>query len=246
LRPIEREIEQTVDDGKKQVLSGYAQVIRTAWTVKRTSEWDQGGACAVALCQGVQKSLEQAVATHDNAVLESLLDMTKLTNHLVEKACQIKERQDEIRATYATIFVEPETLAKLSPAERIQLSVDRAAKLAAVRDDFFIRSKQLGDDASWANHCFKVTNSFGPYLLKYIEVPGMPCTNNGIEQEFGHIRTKLRRTTGRQNNHDFIYRHGEYMALTLTNETLQDITARISNVNDKNKHVTDKTLPHLT
>jgi hypothetical protein len=86
LRPVERKIEQTENEKEKQVLTGYGQAIRTAWTIKRTSNWNQGGARAVALCQNIQKSLEQAVAPHSNALLNSLLDMTKLTDVLVEKA----------------------------------------------------------------------------------------------------------------------------------------------------------------
>ncbi len=119
----------------------------------------------------------------------------------------------------------------MSPEERSQLKTERIEELAIARDRFYIRSMQSGEDAEWALHCFKVTNSFGPHLLTFFEVPGMPSTNNGMEQKFGHIRTKLRRTTGRQNNHDLIYRHGEYISLNLGAETMEELQRRISAVN---------------
>ena len=108
------------------------------------------------------------------------------------------------------------------------------AELAAIRDDFYIRSKKSDDDAKWARRCFRITNSWAPNLFTYLEVSGMPSSNNGTEQVFGRIKTGLRRITGRNNNPDLIYRHGDYIPLTLTEETLQELTTRISSVNYSN------------
>lgn len=197
--------------------------------VKRKADWDQGGVRAVQLCQEIQKSLDNATATYSHPLLNDMQYMIKPTELLVEKARLIKERQEEIQAIY-TIVAEPDNLDKLSLAERNKIANEKMAELITARDRFYVRSKTPGDDATWAHHCFKVTNSWLWHLLTYLEVPGMPSTNNSTEQEFGHIRTRLRRTTGRHNNHDLIYRHGEYIALTSTEETLQELTQRISSV----------------
>ncbi len=58
----------------------------------------------------------------------------------------------------------------------------------------------------------------------------MPSTNNETEQFFGRIRTKLRRITGRQNNHSLICTRGDYISLTLNLKAYEDIIRRISNV----------------
>ena len=44
----------------------------------------------------------------------------------------------------------------------------------------------------------KVTDSYRPGLFHYLEVPGLPATNNDLEQFFGAQRHHERRTTGRK------------------------------------------------
>jgi hypothetical protein len=44
----------------------------------------------------------------------------------------------------------------------------------------------------------KVTGSYRPGLFHYLEAPGLPATNNGLEQSFGAQRHHERRTTGRK------------------------------------------------
>ena len=53
----------------------------------------------------------------------------------------------------------------------------------------------LGDAV---NRFLTVTDSYRPGLFHYLEVPGLPATNNDLEQFFGAQRHHERRTTGRK------------------------------------------------
>lgn len=51
--------------------------------------------------------------------------------------------------------------------------------------------------AAWMHFC-KVTASYAPGLFATYDVPGLPRTNNGLEQYFGAARHTERRATGRK------------------------------------------------
>ena len=55
-----------------------------------------------------------------------------------------------------------------------------------------------GPLASAKKHFLKVTRSYSPGLFWCYDVPGLPRTNNDLEQFFGSIRYHQRRATGRK------------------------------------------------
>ena len=58
---------------------------------------------------------------------------------------------------------------------------------------------QLGSQAAKAlDHFVRTTHSFAPGLFHCYDVPGLPATNNDLEQCFGSVRYHERRTTGRK------------------------------------------------
>src|SRR3954470_7711188 len=69
----------------------------------------------------------------------------------------------------------------------------------------------LGDAV---NRFLKVTDSYR--LFHYLEVPGLPATNNDLEQFFGAQRYHERRTTGRKVASPSLVVRGSVLAATLT------------------------------
>jgi hypothetical protein len=58
---------------------------------------------------------------------------------------------------------------------------------------------QLGPQVAKAlEHFVRTTRSFAPGLFHCYDVPGLPATNNDLEQCFGSVRYHERRTTGRK------------------------------------------------
>jgi hypothetical protein len=62
-----------------------------------------------------------------------------------------------------------------------------------------VHKAQFGPQVTSAiDHVVKTTHSFAPGLFHCYEVPGLPATNNDLEQCFGSLRYHERRTTGRK------------------------------------------------
>lgn len=55
-----------------------------------------------------------------------------------------------------------------------------------------------GRPAAAKRHFLTVTASYGPGLFGCSDVPGLPRTNNDLEQFFGSVRYQHRRATGRK------------------------------------------------
>lgn len=56
----------------------------------------------------------------------------------------------------------------------------------------------IGSLAPAIEQFLKVTGSFAPGLFHYYDAPGLPRTNNDLEQCFGAVRHHERRATGRR------------------------------------------------
>ena len=80
------------------------------------------------------------------------------------------------------------------------------ADLVAQRYQAWIgRLEQESSDASLpgavreaASHFIKVTRGYGPDLFHCYRIPGLPRTNNALEQAFGSLRYHERRASGRK------------------------------------------------
>jgi len=210
-------------------------------------------------------------------IINQMLEITNVVLELKEDADTIGKYQEEI-GEVARILATPENLSVLSMDERKKLCVERENQLRAKRDNFYVRSdlhekkpkklpkaskdveisksevieqiNEVLNEKKVMAHFFKTTNSFGPNLLTFLEVPNLPATNNETEQTFGKVRTNLRRITGRQNNHSTIYKHGSYLVLVMNNQTIEQIKKRISGVSyseycaERKSHM--KKISHLT
>lgn len=212
---------------------------------------------AIKLCEELHASLTNVNLVHEDSIVSQMLDIVDVVLELKEDAKTIEKYQLEIGAV-AKILEVPDNLNAMTPDERTELAKNRQEQLQSKRDEFYVRSDlnekkskkacnvleksenskieiteqvdKILDEMKLMGQFFKTTNSFGPNLLTFLEVPNLPATNNGTEQTFGRVRTNLRRITGRQNNHSTIYSHGAYLVLAMNDQTLEQITDRISGV----------------
>jgi hypothetical protein len=65
-------------------------------------------------------------------------------------------------------------------------------------DEMGAQRALLGPLASAVDHFLKVTASYWPGLFHCYDVPGLPRTNNDLEQQFGSARYHTRRASGRK------------------------------------------------
>ena len=72
----------------------------------------------------------------------------------------------------------------------------------------------------------KVTDSYRPGLFHYLRVPGLPPTNNDLEQFFGAQRHHERRTTGRKVASPSLVVRGSVRVLAATLSRLAPISAQ--------------------
>src|SRR4051794_3497509 len=77
----------------------------------------------------------------------------------------------------------------------IRRDIPRYARLL---DGWRERRDACGTLGEAVDRFLKVTDRYRPGLFHYLEVPGLPATNNDLEPFFGAQRHHERRTTGRK------------------------------------------------
>jgi hypothetical protein len=82
-----------------------------------------------------------------------------------------------------------------------------------------------GDLAGAVDHFLKVTRSYRPGLFHCYAVPGLPRTDNGLEQLFGSQRHHERRATGRKMASPATVLRGEVRLIAATATRLRPPTA---------------------
>lgn len=85
---------------------------------------------------------------------------------------------------------------------------------------------RAGGLAEAADHFRKVARSYGPGLFHCYAVPGLPRTNNELEQLFGAQRHHERRATGRKVASPATVLRGEARLIAATATRLRPPTAR--------------------
>jgi hypothetical protein len=85
---------------------------------------------------------------------------------------------------------------------------------------------RTGTLASAIEHFAKVTRSYRPGLFHCYAVPGMPRTNNDLEQLFGSQRYHERRASGRKAASPAAVLRGEVRLIAATTTRLRPPTAR--------------------
>lgn len=99
--------------------------------------------------------------------------------------------------------------------------------------DLTTRSTHDAEDQQVAEHIHQSFSSFWWGLFTCYDVPGLPRTNNELERFIRQIRMGHRRVSGRKNVHDFIIRYGAYAALVDPSESLDQLLARLAEVDQE-------------
>jgi len=86
------------------------------------------------------------------------------------------------------------------------------------------------EDQKVAVHINQIFRSFWWGLFTSYDVKGLPRTNNELERFIRQIRMGYRRVSGRKNVHDFVIRYGAYAALIDPTESLDQLLARMAEV----------------
>jgi hypothetical protein len=93
---------------------------------------------------------------------------------------------------------------------------DVKARYTRLLDEWRDRRDACGTLGDAVDRFLKVTDSYRPGLFQYLRVPGLPPTNNDLEQVFGAQRHHERRTTGRKVASPSLVVRGSVLAATLT------------------------------
>ena len=99
--------------------------------------------------------------------------------------------------------------------------------------DLTTRNTHDADDQLVADHINQIFRSFWWGLFTCYDVEGLPRTNNELERFIRQIKMGHRRVSGRKNVHDFILRYGAYAALVDPSESLDELLARMDDVDQE-------------
>lgn len=89
------------------------------------------------------------------------------------------------------------------------------------------------EDQRVAEHIDQIFRSFWWGLFTCYDVEGLPRTNNELERFIRQIKMGYRRVSGRKNVHDFVIRYGAYAALIDPSESLEELLARMDEVDQE-------------
>ena len=96
--------------------------------------------------------------------------------------------------------------------------------------DLIGRSSHDTEDQRIADHIHQTFRNFWWGLFACYDVEGLPRTNNELERSIRQIKMGYRRVSGRKNVHDFVIRYGAYAALVDHRESLEELLARLEDV----------------
>ena len=112
-----------------------------------------------------------------------------------------------------------------------------SASVTQAVDDYLVglvtRNTLDLEDQRVVEHINQIFRSFWWGLFTCYAVEGLPRTNNELERFIRQIRMGNRRVSGRKNVHDFILRYGAYAALIDPAESLEELLARMDEVDQE-------------
>ena len=112
-----------------------------------------------------------------------------------------------------------------------------SASVTQAVDDYLVglvtRNTLDLEDQRVAEHINQIFRNFWWGLFTCYDVEGLPRTNNELERFIRQIRMGNRRVSGRKNVHDFILRYGAYAALIDPAESLEELLARMDEVDQE-------------
>jgi len=103
---------------------------------------------------------------------------------------------------------------------------DVKTRYTRLLDDWRDRRDACGTLGDAVDRFLTVTDSYRPGLFQYLRVPGLPATNNDLEQFFGAQRYHERRTTGRKVASPSLVVRGSVRVLAATLTRLAPISAQ--------------------
>ena len=89
------------------------------------------------------------------------------------------------------------------------------------------------EDQQVVEHINKIFRSFWWGLFTCYDVNCLPRTDNELERFIRQIRMGYRRVSGKKNVHDFVIRYGGYAALIDPSESLDELLARMDEVDQE-------------
>ena len=99
--------------------------------------------------------------------------------------------------------------------------------------DLATRNTHDTEDQRVADHINQIFRSFWWGLFTCYDMEGLPRTNNELERFIRQIKMGHRRVSGRKNVHDFIIRYGAYAALVDPSESLDELLARMDEIDQE-------------
>ena len=99
--------------------------------------------------------------------------------------------------------------------------------------DLTTRNPHDAEDQRVAGHVNQIFRGFWWGLFTCYDVEGLPRTNNELERFIRQIKMRQRRVSGRKNVHDFVIRYGAYAALIDPAESLDELLARLDEVDQE-------------
>ena len=148
--------------------------------------------------------------------------MKKLRSLLAKGLEQTRSLWPDIRSTYRWVHAAARILKNTAG----RAAEDVKARYARLLEEWHKRKAACGRLGKAVDRFVKVTGSYRPGLFHYLEVPGLPATNNGLEQFFGAQRHHERRTTGRKVAAPSLVVRGSVRILAATLTRLAPISAQ--------------------
>jgi len=161
--------------------------------------------------------------------LSKLIKLTDCYHNHIEEYKQIKEKQ-KILQEVADLLDTPDNLNSYTLLERKEIAQIQISAFNLKMEEYKQQIDQDSVQKELLEHIIRLSRSFGKQLFTYLEVPGMPKTNNDTEQFFHETKTRLRRITGRQNNNKPLLFHGEYIVHTINGYTEADVVKLFTNI----------------
>lgn len=113
----------------------------------------------------------------------------------------------------------PDALTGSTVRERVENSLREIAQMSA-RDDF----------PAWlrpaVEHFRAVLEHFRDYLYHCYDIPGLPRTNNDLEQFYRRVKATERRITGHRRSDTFVVRMGGFAAYALATDHVDEADLR--------------------
>jgi hypothetical protein len=148
--------------------------------------------------------------------------LTKLRSVLAKGLDRTRTLWPDVRRTFRWVHAAARILKNTAG----RAADDVKARYTRLLDDWRDRRDACGTLGDAVDRFLKVTDSYRPGLFQYLRVPGLPPTNNDLEQFFGAQRHHERRTTGRKVASPGLVVRGAVRVLAATLTRLAPISAQ--------------------